>query len=232
MDGTAPTDHPPSAHQVAARGSSRHGKVRGLGGKGTNDRRPPGKRAPHPPPPLTLSTCPGGHRVPAIFVWPGRIPAGVVSSALVSHTDLVPTVAAIVGLKLPNRHYDGVDLSPLLFAAEPDPDPYALRSSLVHVGNDGTVQAVRVGDYKLFLSEWRYRRSRWPPAHLPNFQAHAVPQTVVRSTPSVPTTITAQRTCSTWLSIPPSGLLSILLFRRRSSLASRLKLRRSWLSGP
>ena len=99
------------------------------------------------------------------MVMPGRIPAGVVSSALLSHTDLVPTMAAMVGLALPpTRTYDGVDLSPLIFgngkgdrygngvvgAATVDlSDKYALHADLVHVGDDGTLQAVRVGDYKV-----------------------------------------------------------------------------------
>ena len=35
----------------------------------------------------------GGHRVPSFMVFPGRIGAGRVDSHLLSHTDIVPTVA-------------------------------------------------------------------------------------------------------------------------------------------
>ena len=39
----------------------------------------------------------GGHRVPAIMRWPGRIPGGRVSDALTSTLDLLPTFAALAG---------------------------------------------------------------------------------------------------------------------------------------
>jgi hypothetical protein len=68
-----------------------------------------------------LTTWEGGHRVPGIASWPGRIPAGTVTNALASTLDLVPTVASIVGFPLPtDRVYDGVDLSPVLFATPSD----------------------------------------------------------------------------------------------------------------
>ncbi len=46
------------------------------------------------------TTWEGGHRVPAIFRWPGRIAAGGVSDALTSALDIVPTVAALAGFAL------------------------------------------------------------------------------------------------------------------------------------
>jgi arylsulfatase A-like enzyme len=42
----------------------------------------------------------GGHRVPFIARWPGKIEAGSVSGSLVSNVDLFATVAAITGHKL------------------------------------------------------------------------------------------------------------------------------------
>jgi arylsulfatase len=35
--------------------------------------------------------------VPAIFRWPGRIKAGMVSNEMVSHLDMLPTILAIAG---------------------------------------------------------------------------------------------------------------------------------------
>ncbi len=43
----------------------------------------------------------GGTRVPFLIRWPGKIPAGKVSNALFSHTDLMATFAALVGQALP-----------------------------------------------------------------------------------------------------------------------------------
>jgi arylsulfatase A-like enzyme len=42
----------------------------------------------------------GGHRVPFIARWPGRIPAGTVSNELLSNVDILGTLAALVGRQL------------------------------------------------------------------------------------------------------------------------------------
>ena len=56
----------------------------------------------------------GGPRVPAIMRWPGRIPAGSVYSGMAATLDILPTVVAMTGARLPNRPIDGVDLLPAL----------------------------------------------------------------------------------------------------------------------
>ncbi len=57
----------------------------------------------------------GGIRVPYIFRWPGHIPAGSVCDTPICSIDLVPTICAAVGAKLPRRRIiDGVNLMPLL----------------------------------------------------------------------------------------------------------------------
>lgn len=43
----------------------------------------------------------GGHRVPFIIRWPGKVKADAVSDALLSQIDLHATIAAIVGHELP-----------------------------------------------------------------------------------------------------------------------------------
>lgn len=58
----------------------------------------------------------GGHRVPAVAYWPGRIEAGVVTRETGSSMDLFPTVVSASGAKLPEGlELDGVDLGPVLF---------------------------------------------------------------------------------------------------------------------
>ena len=56
----------------------------------------------------------GGHRVPAIFYWPGKIASGVTEETAIS-VDLLPTFAAIAGADTAGSGFDGVDLSPILF---------------------------------------------------------------------------------------------------------------------
>jgi len=62
------------------------------------------------------TTFEGGVRVPAIGWMPGHIPSGRVSRGMGSMMDLVPTIAEMVGLSLPNdRQYDGVSMMKWLF---------------------------------------------------------------------------------------------------------------------
>jgi len=57
----------------------------------------------------------GGHRVPLVIRWPGRIEAGRTSRALVSQIDLMATLAGIVKYDLPDdAAEDSHDLLPLL----------------------------------------------------------------------------------------------------------------------
>lgn len=57
----------------------------------------------------------GGHRVPFIVRWPGRVKAGTTSDQLTSLTDIMATVAAITGAELPrDAAEDSFDLLPVL----------------------------------------------------------------------------------------------------------------------
>ncbi len=70
----------------------------------------------------------GGHRVPFLVRWPGVVPAGSVSDALVSQIDLMATLAAVVGFDLPaNSAHDSHNLLPVWQQNAPSP-----RRSLVH----------------------------------------------------------------------------------------------------
>jgi arylsulfatase A len=58
----------------------------------------------------------GGHRVPCIFHWPGRIEPGRESAELVMSMDFYPTIAQLAGAGLHSeQRLDGVDLSDFLF---------------------------------------------------------------------------------------------------------------------
>ena len=60
----------------------------------------------------------GGHRVPFIASWPGRIAPGE-SDAIIHSTDLFPTFAAMASADVSNRQLDGVDLLPHLRNGSP-----------------------------------------------------------------------------------------------------------------
>lgn len=57
----------------------------------------------------------GGHRVPGIFRWPGKIPAGSECHVPVSGVDLLPTICDFTGTELPaGQKLDGTSITSLL----------------------------------------------------------------------------------------------------------------------
>jgi arylsulfatase A len=57
----------------------------------------------------------GGHRVPAIAYWPGRIKPGTVTSQTVLGMDMFPTMISIAGAKIPaGLNLDGINLLSML----------------------------------------------------------------------------------------------------------------------
>ncbi|MCH2366092.1 MAG: sulfatase-like hydrolase/transferase [Planctomycetes bacterium] len=91
-------------------------------------------------------TWEGGHRMPFIARWPGRVPAGAVSEATICHTDMLATFAAIVGEKLASGDgLDSFDISSVLLGRGPK---VSGREALV-LQSSGRVLSVRQGDWKL-----------------------------------------------------------------------------------
>lgn len=91
----------------------------------------------------------GGIRVPALLRWPGRIPAGQVTSQVGMTMDLTATILAAAGAAVPSgAGLEGVDLVPLLRAGT-TPRP---RTLFWRVNVSGINQrAVRDGNWKLLL---------------------------------------------------------------------------------
>jgi arylsulfatase A-like enzyme len=56
----------------------------------------------------------GGMLVPGLLEWPARVPAPRATRFRASTSDLLPTLAAIVGQPLPERPLDGVDLTAVI----------------------------------------------------------------------------------------------------------------------
>lgn len=75
-----------------------------------------GHRAAGPYRGMKIDQWEGGHRVPFIAQWPGHIPAGKVRSDLFCLTDVLATVAGVVGHALPQQAApDSYNLLPVLF---------------------------------------------------------------------------------------------------------------------
>lgn len=90
----------------------------------------------------------GGHREPFIVRWPGVVRPGAVCGQLVHQTDLLATVAGILGVKLPaNAGEDSVSFLPLL-CGEDRP----VRDHAVSQSSGGTL-ALRHGQWKLVFGK-------------------------------------------------------------------------------
>ena len=73
----------------------------------------------------------GGHRIPWIVKWPGKIKSGSMSDEIISQTDLMHTFAALIGYELPeNAAEDSFNLLPLFFGKATNPQrPYLLTQT-------------------------------------------------------------------------------------------------------
>jgi arylsulfatase A-like enzyme len=70
-----------------------------------------------------FSNYEGGHRVPAVARWPGRIKAGWTSGELIVGMDLLPTIMDIAGISIPEqRKLDGISIKDHLLKQAEVPD--------------------------------------------------------------------------------------------------------------
>lgn len=89
----------------------------------------------------------GGHRIPFMARWPGQIKPNTVSQQLGCLTDLMATLAAITGYRVPhNAGEDSYNLLPVLKGKASRP----VRDSIIHHSING-VFSIRKGDWKLEL---------------------------------------------------------------------------------
>ncbi|HPO19409.1 MAG TPA: arylsulfatase [Rubrivivax sp.] len=105
----------------------------------------------------------GGYRVPAMIKWPGVIQPGTVINDISAHEDMLPTLVAAAGGKdvaqtlkqgttIGGRsykvHLDGYDLGPALRGQAAWP-----RKEFIYWTDDGSVAALRYGDFKVTFLE-------------------------------------------------------------------------------
>ena len=89
----------------------------------------------------------GGHRVPFIARWPGRIPGGQVSSQLTNTTDIFATLASVVGYELPDdAAVDSFDMLPAMLGQQKD--DAQIRPHML-------TQSFR-GEFQLRQGQWKY----------------------------------------------------------------------------
>jgi arylsulfatase A-like enzyme/predicted neuraminidase len=89
----------------------------------------------------------GGHHIPFIVRWPGRVKAGTTCNHLVCLNDLMATCAEIVGAKLPDdAGEDSASLLAVLLGEAKEPP----HEAIVHHSIDGSF-AIRQGRWKLEL---------------------------------------------------------------------------------
>jgi arylsulfatase len=105
----------------------------------------------------------GGYRVPTMLKWPGTIKPGTVINDIGAHEDMLLTFVnaaggrnvsedlkkgATVGGRSYKVHLDGYDLGPALRGQGPWP-----RNAFIYWTDDGSVAALRYGDYKVTFLE-------------------------------------------------------------------------------
>ena len=108
----------------------------------------------------------GGHRMPFIARWPGKIKAGSTCDQLIGFTDMMATFAAIVGDKLPeDAGEDSFNFLPFMLSEE---FTGTVRKDMVHSHCGCYNLAFRQRDWKLILPYWVYiiKDRTITPAHL------------------------------------------------------------------
>jgi len=103
----------------------------------------------------------GGIREPCAISWPGHIPAGTVCNKIASTIDLLPTIARICNIPLPDQKIDGVNILPLL-RNDPSADP---RKEFVYYYHQNSLEAIRKGQWKLVFPHKSKSYKVYPPGN-------------------------------------------------------------------
>lgn len=91
------------------------------------------------------TTWEGGIRVPCIMRWPAQVPRGSVCTEPAMTIDLLPTIARLIGARLPAHTIDGRDISALMTGKQGARSPH---DALYFYWND-SLEAVRSGQWKM-----------------------------------------------------------------------------------
>ena len=91
----------------------------------------------------------GGFRVPCIMWWPGKIPAASECSELASTIDILPTIAHLGGMKLPEKKSDGRNIWPLMSGKAGAKTPH----EAFYYYSGSRLSGVRSGKWKLLFAQ-------------------------------------------------------------------------------
>ncbi|XP_060700478.1 arylsulfatase G [Hemiscyllium ocellatum] len=97
------------------------------------------------------TTWEGGHRVPAIAYWPGKIPANSTSDSLLSALDIFSTLISLANASLPlNRRYDSLDITQVLLGQSDCGHQALFHPNSGAAGQFGDLKTIRLKQYKAF----------------------------------------------------------------------------------
>ena len=109
----------------------------------------------------------GGTRVPFIVRWPGTVPTNTLSSALISQTDLLASLAALVGQPLPtDAGPDSENVLPALLGQSP-----IGRTIFVGQNNRSNPRSLRQGNWKYRSDNRRLYNLETDPSESQNLAA-------------------------------------------------------------
>lgn len=92
----------------------------------------------------------GGHRVPFFIRWPGKIKAGQDVANITAHIDVLPTLAELCGLDLPEKlDIDGESLVPLINGSEWKPRTLVVHSQRIEHPQKWRKSAVMTDRWRL-----------------------------------------------------------------------------------
>ena len=121
----------------------------------------------------------GGHRVPFFAVWPGRITPGI-TEELASNQDILATLAALVGTRIPNdQAMDSNNLLPLLTGD----GTFRKRNIFLQQAGSQCEVMVRKMPYKLIMQSDQ-KRTQFTPTKLFNLSADPHEDTNLLEQPS------------------------------------------------
>lgn len=90
-----------------------------------------------------FTTWEGGQRIPFIMYWKGKVKPGM-NDKMISHLDLLPTFASILGETLSENCIDGLDVSSMILDGAESP-----REEFIYYASGSRLEAVRKKNWKL-----------------------------------------------------------------------------------
>lgn len=119
----------------------------------------------------------GGTRVPMIVTWPGKARAGHVSHAMLSHVDLLASLAGLVGQPLPaNQAVDSFDLRAAWLGQSEKGRDHVVQDTKLMVTTGTTVASSGARILALRAGDWKFIRGGVEPHEFHGNQIGTLPR--------------------------------------------------------